>query len=515
MLARLQITPRLAATFGLIVALTACGGAMSLWQMAGMRDRTETLASVNGTKTQLLNRMTNAVHVEARVIRSALLLKDDESNRLEQLAKIPAARRDYEDAWSALSKFPPSPAARAVRERMEAARQKLLPIDDGLVARARQGSVDGAVPVLMREHLPLLNEWLAALGENEALQVAANRRGYDESEEGYRQGRLMVLLLDLVEAIAAGGLGWWLARSICLPLKQSVQIAGRVARGDLTSEIRAHGHDETGQLLAALAAMQAGLRDVVGDVRTSVESLYVASGEIAAGNRDLSSRTEQQTSAIQETNVSMAQIAQTVVDAAGHAEEADRFARSAADAARSGGALVSQAVDTMGGIAASSRRIGEIVAVIDSIAFQTNILALNAAVEAARAGEQGRGFAVVAAEVRALAMRSGEAAREIKLMISDSVQCVDNGSALVASAGDAMVGIVDRIASASSRVSGITESALAQRDGIAQVRHAVSSMEDTTRQNASLVEQSAAAARSLVDQAAALQRTMERFNLPA
>ncbi len=292
-----------------------------------------------------------------------------------------------------------------------------------------------------------------------------------------------------------------------------MQIAKSVADGDLTQQIHVNSTNETGQLLQALKDMNDSLANTVSTVRRGTETITVASGEIASGNADLSSRTESQAGSLEETASSMEELTSTVRQNADNARQANQLVVSASEVAVKGGSVVSQVVTTMGSIKESSRKIVDIIGVIDSIAFQTNILALNAAVEAARAGEQGRGFAVVASEVRNLAQRSASAAKEIKSLIDDSVHKVDAGSKLVDQAGSTMEEIVTSVKHVADIMSEITSASQEQSDGIEQVNQAISQMDEMTQQNAALVEQAAAAAQSMQDQAVELSRAVSIFRL--
>ena len=304
------------------------------------------------------------------------------------------------------------------------------------------------------------------------------------------------------------------SRSITEPIAQAQETARRIASGDLTRSIDAQGNDEAADLLRALDAMQGALRRLVGEVTDSSQSIQTASGEIAAGSSDLSNRTEQAASSLQETASSMEQLTSSVAQSAESARQANQLATSAADVAHRGGQVVSQVVETMEDIHASSRKIADIIGVIDGIAFQTNILALNAAVEAARAGEQGRGFAVVAGEVRSLAQRSAEAAREIKGLIGTSVDKVENGSRLVQEAGVTMKDIVASVQRVSDIIGEITAATTEQSSGIGQINAAVGHLDQMTQQNAALVEESAAASESLKEQTARLTQVVGTFRLP-
>ncbi len=306
---------------------------------------------------------------------------------------------------------------------------------------------------------------------------------------------------------------WMTLRSICGPLDQAVAVATRIASGDLGSRIVAEGRDEPARLIRALADMQTSLRNLVGQVRESSESIEVASSEVASGNTDLSQRTELAASHLQRTASSMDTLTATVRQSTDAAHTANQLATSAAAVAARGGQVVAQVVSTMDDINTSSKKIADIIGVIDGIAFQTNILALNAAVEAARAGEQGRGFAVVASEVRSLAQRSANAAREIKSLIGASVERVEVGGQLVTEAGGTMQGIVDGVHRVSDIIQEITRASAEQASGIGQVNVSVSELDQMTQQNAALVEESAAAAESLKEQARQLATIVQVFQL--
>ena len=327
--------------------------------------------------------------------------------------------------------------------------------------------------------------------------------------------RAEVILLTLAAiALAIGGAAAWLiTRSITAPLRQAAAATRTMAGGDLTQTVHADGRDEVADLLRGLSDMQQSLQRLIGDVRSTTDSITTASSEIATGNQDLSSRTEQTASNLQQTASSMEQLTGTVKQTADSARTANQLASSAQATAAKGGEVVSQVVTTMDEINASSKKIADIIGVIDGIAFQTNILALNAAVEAARAGEQGRGFAVVAGEVRSLAQRSAQAAKEIKGLIGDSVQKVESGSRLVADAGQTMTEIVGSVQRVSDIIGEITAAAAEQSDGIGQVNTAVTNLDQMTQQNAALVEQSAAAAESLKDQALRLAQAIGSFRI--
>ena len=306
---------------------------------------------------------------------------------------------------------------------------------------------------------------------------------------------------------------WLITRSITAPLQAAVKVAETVAAGDLRTHFGTAASDEIGDLMRALHGMNEALRKVVSEVQTGTNAIATASGEIAAGNQDLSARTEQQASSLEETASSMEELTSTVKQNADNARQANQMAVAASGVAERGGSIVSQVVDTMGAIDTASTKIVDIIGVIDGIAFQTNILALNAAVEAARAGEQGRGFAVVATEVRSLAQRSAAAAREIKTLIGDSVEQVNNGTRLVQQAGSTMGEVVDSVRRVTDIMAEITAASAEQSMGIDQVNQAIAQMDQVTQQNAALVEEAAAAAESMQDQAARLAQVAAGFQL--
>jgi methyl-accepting chemotaxis protein-1 (serine sensor receptor) len=345
-------------------------------------------------------------------------------------------------------------------------------------------------------------------------KIAADAAAMSErAAAGARRATLISLALMLVVCAVATLGGVLFSRRITRPIARAVEAARAVAAGELDHPIEVRGQDETAQLLAAMRDMQTGLRKVVGSVRLNAEGVASASTQIAQGNQDLSQRTEEQASALQQTASSMEQLGSTVRHNADNARQADTLARQASAVAVRGGDVVAQVVDTMKGIDQSSKKIADIISVIDGIAFQTNILALNAAVEAARAGEQGRGFAVVASEVRSLAGRSAGAAKEIKSLITDSVERVARGSALVDRAGTTMGEVVDSIARVTQIMGEISTASSEQSSGMEQVGQAITLMDQATQQNSALVEESAAAAESLRLQAQQLAQAVAVFRL--
>jgi methyl-accepting chemotaxis protein len=356
-------------------------------------------------------------------------------------------------------------------------------------------------------------ELLASVEKAVVLNDEGARKSNAIAGTMYNNARIGIVVLLAVCVVCATLLSYALAKLISRPLGEAVSVARRIADGDLGSDIRQSSTDETGQLMQALKAMNDSLLNIVGEVRAGTDAITTASSEIASGNLDLSSRTEQQASSLEETASAMEELTSTVRQNADNARQANQLAESAATVAVSGGTVVGQVVDTMAAIDESSRKIVDIISVIDGIAFQTNILALNAAVEAARAGEQGRGFAVVATEVRALAQRSAVAAKEIKSLIDNSVSQVGVGSKLVAQAGTTMKEVVDSVKRVSDIVAEISSASQEQSEGIEQVNLAITQMDEVTQQNAALVEEAAAAAQSMQDQAGKLSEVVSIFKL--
>jgi len=361
-----------------------------------------------------------------------------------------------------------------------------------------------------KEHVVAVEQAVAEISKGVAAQALAAQREFDEAMLLTLYAFAAVLAVAVLLVVPLTLLN---AASIVDPIRAARRAAQIIAEGDLTQPIDVQGHDESAELLRALAQMQESLRTLVGQVRSTSDSIGTASAEIATGNQDLSQRTEQTASNLQQAASSMEQLTGTVKQSADSARQANQLASSAAEVAQRGGVVVAQVVSTMDEINASSKKIGDIIGVIDGIAFQTNILALNAAVEAARAGEQGRGFAVVASEVRSLAQRSAEAAREIKALIGASVEKVEGGSRLVADAGATMNEIVNSVKRVSDIIGEITAASAEQSDGIGQINGSVTQLDQMTQQNAALVEESAAAAESLKAQAAALAQVVGTFKV--
>jgi len=382
-----------------------------------------------------------------------------------------------------------------------------------LISLSREEKNDEAAALLRGDSNKLFR---TAFEQLDAL-VKVNDEGSTASDKAadvtYGHARNTIIGMLVLLMVLSMGLAVYVARIVAAPLEEAVGIAGRVAEGDLSNVIVASTSDETGQLMDSLRAMNDSLLKVVGEVRHGTDAIATASAEIASGNLDLSRRTEGQASSLEETASAMEELTSTVQQNADNARQANQLAQSASGIASDGGKVVDEVIATMDSISASSRKIVDIISVIDGIAFQTNILALNAAVEAARAGEQGRGFAVVATEVRNLAQRSAAAAKEIKELIDDSVVQVESGTALVQKAGSTMAEVVSSVRRVSDVVAEISAASGEQSTGIAEVNRAITQMDEVTQQNAALVEQAAAAAGAMQEQAANLAEVVSKFRL--
>jgi len=515
-LTNMTIKTRLALAFGLLTLLFVVVSALALRALNEGNTRFENY--INGVNARAAKAAQVQTSVDLRAIAARnLVLVTTPQDMAEEKANVTQAHeavtRHMRDLKAMSTAVDVSPQARQLIEKLDAIEAQYAPVALQIVGLALEGNKIEAIERMNRDCRPLL----AALGkvatEYSTLTAANSKRLVDAASDDYARQRNVLVGVCLLVLVAAAVAGMLLTRAIVRPIAEAVGVAQKVAGGDLTSRIEVQSNNETGQLLSALRAMQSQLVDLVTSVRNGSESVATASQQIASGNSDLSGRTEQQASALQQTSSSMEQLGTTVKQNADNALQANRLAQAASSVAVLGGEVVSQVVDTMKGINDSSRRIADIISVIDGIAFQTNILALNAAVEAARAGEQGRGFAVVAGEVRSLAQRSAAAAKEIKDLISDSVSRVAQGSALVDKAGSTMTEVVGSIRRVTDIMAEISAASSEQSQGVNQVGHAVTHMDRATQQDAARGGEMAAAASSLNSQAAELVRMVSVFKL--
>jgi len=429
-----------------------------------------------------------------------------EKSAVTYIAALAQLRKQYEQLIS-------EPEERATYPLVAKDFDTFLAEHPKILALSRQGKNEEARTLMRGESTKRYRSMIELVDK----LIAVNERGADRSNTNadatYTSGRQWIIAMLALCIAVAFTLAVLVARVISRPLTEALKVARQVADGDLTADIRQNSKDETGQLLGALKQMNDNLLKIVSSVRHGTDTIATASSEIAAGNLDLSSRTEEQAGSLEETASAMEELTSTVKQNADNARQADQLAATASEVAIQGGAVVGKVVDTMGSINESSRKIFDIISVIDGIAFQTNILALNAAVEAARAGEQGRGFAVVASEVRSLAQRSSAAAKEIKSLIDDSVAKVDVGSKLVEQAGSTMDEVVSSVKRVTDIVGEISSATQEQSTGLEQINRAIAQMDEVTQQNAALVEEAAAAAQSLQEQAGKLAQTVSVFKL--
>jgi methyl-accepting chemotaxis protein len=509
----LTVGQKLAAAFGLLgVAVALLGSTTWLTGQGTTRQATLLTAEQLPIERSVREWKTQSVHIGQIALRatSSTDVFPLVAEMRTQLAAEEGMRKRIDTALAA------SAAAAStvpVWKQTQAQRQQYAALRDTLVQNALESKVISQKD--LQEHAAALAQYLQTidqlLAESEKSSVAAADAMIADASRAQWVSALAVAFVVGLSAL----FGWLLRRSIVLPLRQASDAAALVAQGDLTVRMATDRTDEIGELLTALNSMVESLHYVVTEVRDSGESIHVASSEVAAGNTDLSARTEHTASSLQQTAASIAQLAQTVAANADSTRQANTLAHSAAQVAKKGGEVVGQVVKTMDEINASSKKIADIVGIIDGIAFQTNILALNAAVEAARAGEQGRGFAVVASEVRNLAGRSANAAKEIKALIATSVDKVSDGARLVVTAGSTMQDIVTSVQQVTTLMSEINAASSEQSSQIGQVSQAVDQLDHMTQQNAALVEEGAAAAQSLKDQANRLAGAMGQFQLSA
>jgi methyl-accepting chemotaxis protein len=508
----MRIGTRLGAAFGLLVLLLLMIAGMGINRLDAMNKVFTEILEDRRSKTELLHRIADESNSLARSVQSAFLAEELRDTQRE-MTRAGVSKRAIGSMLEQMDKAFATEDVRVkeLQQQLHDKSASFLVALAGLDRLVRDGERDKAKKMLSEDFKPqlgLLFDSIANLGE---YQSGIMQKAHEDALVSYQRARLTTGGLAALSVLLAAVIALWIARSVTRPLKDAVLIAGRVASGDLGSRIEVRGKDETAQMLEALKRMNESLTGIVTNVRVSSESIAEASRELLLGNNDLSQRTEEQASSLEETASSMEEFTASVKQNAHNARQASKLATQATEVAGKGGEVVARVVDTMSSISASSRKIVDIIGVIDGIAFQTNILALNAAVESARAGEHGRGFAVVATEVRSLAQRSASAAKEIKDLIGDSVAKVEDGAALVDEAGRTMAEIVKSIRQVHEFMGDIASASQEQSLGIEQVNQTLSQMEKATQQNAALVEQAAAAVELLEAQARSLVEAVGVF----
>ena len=508
----LRIGVRLGLGFALLI-LTALGIALfARLSLGEVNTELHLLTDDRIVKVEQLEGIKDNVNVIARAVRNIVLLSDP-AQMAPEAKRIEEASASNAKLFDALAGSVASDKGKALIGRVQETRGPFNTSVQRVTRLGLDNKAEEATTLLLSETRKVQADYMNALQALIDFQkelMAASSKSVDAAVA--EAGALMLVVAGVAAALGAA-LAWVITNSITGPIRRAVEVAETVAQGDLRSNIEVNSRDETGQLMAALKRMNEALVSTVSTVRGNADSVATASSQIAQGNVDLSQRTEEQASNLQQTAASMEQLTATVKQNADTARQAAQLATTASSVAARGGDVVGKVVATMEDISASSKRISDIIGTIDGIAFQTNILALNAAVEAARAGEQGRGFAVVAGEVRSLAQRSAEAAKEIKSLIGASVEKVDAGTALVGDAGSTMGEIVSQVRRVSDLIAEISAASIEQTQGIGQIGDAVQQLDQVTQQNAALVEESAAAAESLRQQSAQLAEAVSFFSL--
>ncbi len=508
----LSVRGKLALAFACMVVLITLLGGFAVLQLSRVFGQAETILVYRLPGVRDSQRMLAAVNQYR--LREFRVLLTTPAELDGAIAKLGQARKAFEDASASYAEAIESEAERELFDASTQSWKKYVAESTRAIALLKDGKPDaGREQVMGPAGLKLSDDTRAALQKLSEFNDEHAKRDASVAQGIYTLSRWLIAAAVVLAVAVSTALAWLIGRAIANPLRDAVALARSVADGDLTHRPVAQGQDELAQLARALSDMVARLRSVVLDVRGGVESVTTASTQIASGNLDLSQRTEEQASNLQQTAASMEQLTSTVRQNADNARAAAQLAAGATNVAKRGGEVVGNVVRTMDAITESSKRIGDIVSVIDGIAFQTNILALNAAVEAARAGEQGRGFAVVASEVRSLAQRSATAAKEIKTLIEQSVESVGSGAQQVAEAGQTMDDIVRQSQRVNDLVDEISTASIEQSRGIDQVGSAVSQLDQVTQQNAALVEEAAAAAESMKHQALNLAHTVAVFKL--
>jgi methyl-accepting chemotaxis protein len=508
----LKIGARLSVAFGLVLLITAAIATLGVLRLGALKEASVTISTTEMERNALAQEWKSAI--DLNWVRASASLKTTDAGYIASLADdMAATSRGTSEVQKKLENLVTDPQGQALLAGVATARSAYLGARAKLLERKQAG--EDVFALVDSDLRPLADAYLKSLA-SVAQHTEKQLQQFGKSNIDMAGESQWVLALGALASVVLGSVfALWATRSIVGPVQRAVHAAGEISSGNLAFSIRAEGKDEMAQLLHSLSDMQQSLSGIVGHVRSGSEGVATASQEIAQGNNDLSARTEQQASALEETAASMEQLNSTVRQNADNARQANQLAQSASTVAVRGGEVVSQVVGTMKGIHESSSKIADIIGVIDGIAFQTNILALNAAVEAARAGEQGRGFAVVASEVRNLAGRSADAAKQIKALISDSVERVGTGTALVDQAGATMAEVVDAIRRVTDLMGEISAASSEQSQGVAQVGEAVTQMDQATQQNAALVEEMAAAASALNVQAGDLVNAVAVFKLDA
>jgi methyl-accepting chemotaxis protein len=510
----MRIGTRMGAAFTVVLALATLQAAVGVMRLQQAASATQAMELAN-REAALADQWYYANRYND-VLTMARLRATDPAGAKQITEKMAATSAEVTKAKEELTALATEEEGKALLARLGEARQAYLDVRKQVLAlleaNAELAEVTNLVDTKMTPLLTRYNESVHALGARQHRLAEESRA---EVAATVAAGKRWLAVAGAFVLAIGALLSWRLTRSITKPLRQAVALARTVADGDLSTDVVVASKDETGQLMAALKAMNENLNRLVAGVRNGTDAIATGAAEVASGNQDLSSRTEQQAGSLEETASSMEELTSTVQHNAENARQGNQLAATASGIATKGGAVVSQVVDTMEAINASANKIVDIIGVIDGIAFQTNILALNAAVEAARAGEQGRGFAVVATEVRSLAQRSAAAAKEIKALIDDSVRKVDTGSRLVGEAGATMQDVVESVRRVTDIMGEISSASQEQRDGIEQVNQAISQMDQVTQQNAALVEEAAAATESMQEQARSLAGAVGAFKLDA
>ncbi|MBK1616674.1 hypothetical protein CKO44_24855 [Rubrivivax gelatinosus] len=507
-----SIGQRLSTVLALVLLIAFTGSGFGYWALSRTADANKEMLEDSLTAERIASDWYR--NISGGVNRTTAIAVSTDANLSKFFATISAeSTKQSSEYQKKLEPMMETAEEKALFEKMSAARKVYLGSRDEVYAARQAGDVDKAHEIFESKFQPAATQFQDAIRSLVQMQRAELDAQALQAANANRAARIALVVFGISALLVGAALSLWLTRSITVPLNEAVGVADAIAHFDLTRSITPRNDDETGRLLRSLQSMQTSLRSLIGEVRASTDSIGTASSEIASGNMDLSTRTEQTASNLQQAAASMTQLAGTVRQTADAAGTASGLANSAASVAQRGGEAVSQVVATMEEISTSSRRISDIIGVIDGIAFQTNILALNAAVEAARAGEQGRGFAVVASEVRSLAQRSAQAAREIKALIGSAVDSVEAGSRMVQGAGSTMTELVASVQRVNQIIGEIGAATREQSDGIGQLNAGVSQLDQMTQQNAALVEEAASAAGSLKDQSARLATAVGVFRL--